>query len=223
MFSPDSPFISALSKIADLIIVNLLFIVCSIPIVTIGASWTALYYVTVKMVKNEESYVMKDFFRSFKQNFRQATVIWLINLIALAVLASDALIVIRGLITMPQALTVVMIIIAVFIVAVMIYVYPVLSHFDNTVKNTIKNAFLLTISNFPYTLLFLVILAIPVAIAFTDMGIRILPVYILIGISGPAYICSLCWKRIFTKLDPVPEITGESDHGNQEEEKTESE
>ena len=91
VFSPDSPVISFLGKIADLIIINLLVIICSLPIFTIGASWTAMYYVTVKMVKNEESYVTKDFFKSFKQNFRQATVIWLINLIVLLVLGADAL------------------------------------------------------------------------------------------------------------------------------------
>ncbi len=222
MFSPDSPLISALSKLADLIIINLLFIVCSIPIFTIGASWTAMYYVTVKMAKNEESYVTKDFFKSFKLNFRQATCIWLINLIVLSVMGMDVIIVARGIIgKLPQPLVILMIVMGVFVIAVMMYVYPVLSHFENTVKNTIKNSFLLVISNFPYTLMFLAVTAIVVGLAFTDIGIKILPVYILLGISGPAYICSMGWKRIFAKLDPVPDPVGESD-GKQEEE-TESE
>ena len=135
---------SFLGKIADLIIINLLVLVCSIPIITIGASWTAMYYVTVKMVKNEESYVTRDFFKSFKQNFRQATVIWLINLIVLFVLGADALIIRNGLMkNLPQAFIVAMGIFAFFIVAIMVFVYPLLSHFDNTIRNTIKNAFLL--------------------------------------------------------------------------------
>ncbi|MBR5359459.1 MAG: hypothetical protein IK123_01095, partial [Lachnospiraceae bacterium] len=100
--------------------------------------------------------------------------------------------------------------------------YPRLSHFDNTVKNTIKNAFILVISNFPYTLLFLAIVAVTTGLAFTEFCVRLLPVYILIGISGPAYICSLAWKRIFDKLDPIPETIGESD-GKQEEKEAESE
>ena len=67
-----------LSKVADMIILNILFLITCIPIFTIGASMTALYYVTLRMVSGEEGPVSKDYFRSFKQNFRQATVIWLI-------------------------------------------------------------------------------------------------------------------------------------------------
>ncbi len=224
MFSPDSPVISFLGKVADLIIINILVIICSLPIFTIGASWTALYYVTVKMVKNEESYVTRDFFKSFKLNFRQATVIWLINLIILLILGADALIIKNGMIEdIPQFILVMMLVFSVFLVVVMIYVYPLLSRFDNSVKNTIKNAFLLAVSNLPYTLLLVLILAVPMGVAFlTNFGFRILPIYLLIGISGPAYICSLVWKKIFAKLEPSTEPIGEND-GKQEEEKTESE
>ncbi len=215
---------SFLGKIADLIIINLLVLVCSIPIITIGASWTAMYYVTVKMVKNEESYVTRDFFKSFKQNFRQATVIWLINLIVLLVLGADALIIRNGLMkNLPQAFIVAMGIFAFFIVAIMVFVYPLLSHFDNTIRNTIKNAFLLCIGNFPYTLMFIIVIALPFVVAFlTNAGFRLFPVFLLIGITGPAYICSFGWKKIFDKLDPVPDPVGEND-GKQEEETTETE
>ena len=70
IFDVEGPLFSGLSRLADLFWLNVLFIVCSIPIFTIGASATALYYVTLKMVKNEECYITKSFFRSFKQNFR---------------------------------------------------------------------------------------------------------------------------------------------------------
>lgn len=224
MLSPDSPVVSFLGKLADLIIINLLVIVCSLPIFTIGASWTALYYVTVKMVKNEESYVMKDFFKSFKQNFRQATVIWLINLIVLLVLAADAMIIRRGMSEgIPQFIIIAMGVMIVFTVAVMVYVYPVLSHFDNSVKNTIKNAFILSISNFPYTVLFVAIFAIPFLIGFfTNVGLRLLPIYLLVGISGPAYVCSIGWRQIFSKLEPKTDTIGENDGQQEKEEESES-
>ena len=224
MFSPDSPVISFLGKIADLIIINLLVILCSIPIFTIGASWTAMYYVTVKMVKNEESYVARDFFKSFRQNFRQATVIWLINLMILLILGADALIIRNGLMEgIPQAMIVAMGIFAVFVIAIMVFVYPLLSHFDNTIKNTIKNAFLLSISRFPYTVMFIIVISVPFAAAFlTNAGFRLFPIFLLIGITGPAYICSYGWKKIFEKLDPVTDTIGEND-GKQEEKTAESE
>ncbi len=210
MFKLDSPVMNVLGKIADLILLNILVCVCSIPIVTIGATWTALYYVTVKMVKNEESYIFKDFFKSFKENFKQATIIWLINLIMLIIMGLDVLIMVRGNVPgMPQGLMAAMIVLAVVLASIMIYVYPVLSHFYNSTANTVKNSFLLAISNFPYTLLFLVVIILPYAVTFgTNVGYKILPIFALIGISGPAYICSLCWKRIFKKFEPEEQVLG---------------
>ena len=91
-FDLDSPLMSALNKLADLISLNILVIICSLPVFTIGASMTALHYVVLKMVRNEEGYIIKSFFKSFKQNFRQATIIWLILLVLIGVLIGDFLI-----------------------------------------------------------------------------------------------------------------------------------
>ena len=96
MFNPDNPLMRALGKLADLVILNFLTIICSIPIFTIGASITACYYCTVKITKDEESYIWKDFFKSFKLNFRQSTVIWLINLILISIYGADFLILTGG-------------------------------------------------------------------------------------------------------------------------------
>ena len=76
-FNMDSPLMRFMTKVADLMILNFLFIVTSLPVVTMGAAWTALYYVTMKMVKDEEGAIVKAYFHSFRQNFRQATVLWL--------------------------------------------------------------------------------------------------------------------------------------------------
>ena len=92
LFDIDNPVIAFLSRLADLIGLNFLFLICCLPVFTIGAAWTALYYVTVKMVRKEESYIWKDFFKSFRENFKQATLIWLINMLVLAIFAADMLI-----------------------------------------------------------------------------------------------------------------------------------
>ena len=81
-FNMDNKFFVFMGRIADLCMLNILCIVCCIPVITAGASLTALYYVTMKMVRNEESYIFRSFFKSFKQNFKQATVINLIMLAA---------------------------------------------------------------------------------------------------------------------------------------------
>ena len=74
-FNLDSPVMVALTKMADLIIVNLLAFFCCLPIITVGASMTALHYVVLKIVRDEECYIVKGFFKSFKDNFKQATII----------------------------------------------------------------------------------------------------------------------------------------------------
>ena len=78
IFSLDSPLFSFLNKVADLILLNILTMICCLPIITIGASMTALHYVVLKMVRDEESYIVRSYFKSFRQNFKQATIIWLI-------------------------------------------------------------------------------------------------------------------------------------------------
>lgn len=204
----ENPVISFLGKLTDIVILNLLCIIFSLPVFTIGAVWTALYYVTVKMVKNEESYVWADFIKSFKQNFKQATIIWMANMIFMLTVASIFIGAVGGDIfnlTKPMFILAINIVIIVF--AVMAYIYPVLSHFDNSVKDTIKNAILLAVINLPYTVIILVILAFPLVVLFATLAGFLpevkyaIPVLIIIGISGPAYICSFCWKKIFAKLE----------------------
>ena len=81
MFGIDSKFYEVVSKIADLVVVNLLFVLCSLPIITIGASTTALYGVTKKMAENREGYIFRNYFRLFKENFKQSTIMWIILLL----------------------------------------------------------------------------------------------------------------------------------------------
>ena len=88
-FNMDNKFFVFMGKVADLCMLNLLCIACCIPVVTAGASLTALYYVTLKMVRNEEAYIFRSFFKSFKENFKQATIINVIMLIVAVLLYLD--------------------------------------------------------------------------------------------------------------------------------------
>ena len=89
IFNPDNKFFSFMGRVADLMILNLLCIVCCIPVVTAGPAIAAMYYITLKMARNEESYVVKGFFHSFKQNLKQGIVIQIIMLLLGIVLAFD--------------------------------------------------------------------------------------------------------------------------------------
>lgn len=207
LFNLDNPVWSFMGKVADLVILNILAFVCSIPVFTIGASWTAMYFVTIKIVRKEEGYVIRDFFRSFKENFKQATVIWLLVLVVAAIFAGDFLIYRMMPDQIPTFIMIVVAVLAYLLLGTTVYVFPVLSRFDNTIKNTIKNAFILSIANIPFTVLFIILLALPIVVAL--FVIELAPILILMGISLPAYLSSMMFVRIFRKVEPKQVQTGE--------------
>lgn len=142
LFNYDGPVMSAMSRIADLIILNILTVLCCIPIITAGAALTALHYMTIKMVRKEECYIVRGYFKSFKQNFRQATIIWLILLVAMFIIWGDFFILNSGIISLPKAFSVIIMAVGFLFMMMVIYTFPVLARFDNTIRNTLKNAFL---------------------------------------------------------------------------------
>ena len=89
IFDYDNPVWRFIGKFFDIMVLNILWTVCSIPIVTMGASTTAVYYVMLKLVRDEEGPTVKSFFRSWRENFKQATAIWLLLLAAGALIAFD--------------------------------------------------------------------------------------------------------------------------------------
>ena len=146
---PGSLYDRIFGFLGQLIALNLLWIVCSLPVITAGASTTALYYCTLKLHKDGDIRVFHDFFKSFKQNFKQATVINLIMLAVAAILYMDLRIVgnIDG--TMSQVLYIVFFAFGILYMMVFLYIYPVLAKFYNSIKNTFRNAFLMAIRHLP--------------------------------------------------------------------------
>ena len=150
LFSYDSRFTQVLMKLVYSSYLNILWFICSIPIFTIGASTTALYYTCLKIVRNEEGNVTKTFFKSFKENFRQATVIWLILFAIGSFLAFDFYVLynLRLNTAMPMA-AFWTILLAILIGAVIIYlivlfmIFPLQASVINTTPNMFKNAFLI--------------------------------------------------------------------------------
>ena len=214
-FDIDGPLIEGLTKVADIVILNLLFIVCSIPIITIGASWTAMYYVTLKMVKNEECYIVKSFFRSFKQNFKQATLIWLIMLFIGFILYFDVKVmggeygqVIAASSGVAKVMSVLLMAATVFYLLVISYVFPVLSRFDNTIKNTMKNALFMSIKHFPLTIVILVVILVPLAIVYMNPRLFIL-IFVIFGLI--AYITSYSFVKIFKNYMPNEGIADDNE------------
>ena len=213
MFNYENPVWQFMGRIADLMILNAMALIFSVPIITIGASWTALYYCTVKIVRKEDTYVWKEFWNSFKNNFKQATIIWLILIPFLAILFIDVLMWYNDPTLLPKVLKVTTVIVICIVLAITIYVFPILSHFENTTRNTLKNAFLVSMINIPYTFYFIILLLLPIVIVWIDL--RFMMLDMLMGISLPALLASFGWSRIFKKLEP-PKEEDEDVEGSQD-------
>ena len=85
-FSTDGPLFEGMAYIINIIYVSVLWILFSIPIITIGASSTALYYTVTKVIRHGRSYIFREFWQSFKSNFKQSTAVWLIYLVMMGIL-----------------------------------------------------------------------------------------------------------------------------------------
>lgn len=220
IFDLDSPFMNALNKLADLIYLNILTLICCIPIITIGASMTALNYVVLKIVRNEEGYITKAFFKSFKENFRQATIIWLILLLVFMLFGLDYMAFRYSGIPFPQWMQVALLAVVIVALFATVYLFPVLSRFENTIVHTFKNSLFMGILTFPKTVLMMVCWVIPVIIAVFVP--RILPVNFALGISGPVFLNALLYKGTFKRFEPEEDKT-EPDEWTMETEESEAE
>lgn len=209
----DNVIVRALNKICDMVCLNILWLVCCIPVFTIGASTTALYTVMMKMVKNEEGYIFRGFFKAFKENFKQSTVMWIILCLLGIVCFIDYRV--AGLIagTAGMVLRVIFFLFGFFILSVVIYVFPLTARYENTIRATFRNAMLLTIGRFPYTLLMVAVLVIAVLASLWNSVTLMfaIPLWFLIGGSLLAWINSfILWRvfRIFESEDAAPENDG---------------
>ena len=205
LFRMDSPLMRFLTKIADLMVLNILFCVTSIPLITIGASWTALYSVTLKMVRDEEGSVSRSYFRSFRQNFRQATLLWLGVLVVLALLVLDIR-VLNGMAggTAPGLLRVGVEILALLGIMVLQYLFPSLARFEASLADTLKNAFMMALAHLPKTALMTAAVVGAVWITLINnttiaVGLMVWP---LIGFSLMAFGNSGILRKIFDNYVP---------------------
>lgn len=214
-FSLDGPLYSFLSKMADFLILNVLFIVCSLPVFTIGASYTAMSYVTLKMKEGDEGYVFKSFFKSFKENFRQGTGMWMICLAVGFVLGIDLYILHNGEGTYVSVMKVAVLAALVVWFMVVSWAFPLLSRFVNTVKVTLHNALLLSMGNAPRALAFTFVCFASVYVTLYNaqtLSIGLL-LWLMFGFSVLSFLNSSLQYKQFKMLMPEEkqEITSDMD------------
>lgn len=201
MFKLDSPLMNFLNRVADIMILNFLFLVFSIPVFTAGASFSAAYYIGFKMVKNEETYIVKGFWKAFKENFKQGTAIWLVILVLLGILAADYRIIAYSGIEFARWTRIAMVTVTLIALLGVVFMFPLQARFVNPVRYTIKNAFLMALSHLPTAFLLIVVYAVPVVIFYFIP--QSLPIIILLAFGLIIYLKSFLLLRVFKKYEDV--------------------
>ena len=202
-FSFDNPVWRVVLKIGQIWLLNILWLVTSVPVITIGASTTALIYSCMKLQK-DDGYPTRNFFHSFKDNFAQATVIWLIYAGAGALLAGGLIFwnqVDKSSLKLGWALVIAL---AIPYVLSLLYVFAVQAKFVNTIKNTMHYAIILAIKHFKYTFQMLLLFGVVIYLNVTTI-VWVNYLTLTVGVGLIAYLCSLYYAKIFEAYIPAQE------------------
>lgn len=206
----ETPVLRFFAEVADLMVLNVLTILCSLPIITIGAATSALHTILIRKVRKEDPTILKPYFRAFRDNFKQATLLWLPMLFVLAAITLDYIF-LKDLGGIAGALiTTLLAIAAVLWQAMFVYVFPLQAHFENTNRQIFKNARLMALGAFPRTVVMVVLSLIPLAILYF-IGDLFLPFLLMLGISVPAFLCAKIYVPFFQRFEPEAEETAETD------------
>lgn len=198
-FNFDGPFFTLITRLGDLIILNVLWLICCLPVITVGAATTALYFETMKLAENNEGYVVKNYFRSFKQNFLQSTIIWVILFFSGVIIGYGLRTIFTvdfNLNSMEQLLLLsLLFMISLIYILIFVYIFPLQSKFENKIKYTFKNALILSIRHLPMTAIIIASYALAI-FCFYKFSI-LFPVFLFIGVAAIAFGQSFLFNKIF--------------------------
>lgn len=205
LFNIDGPFYKAGTLIFDLLLLNFIWIIFSLPIFTIGASTTALFYVCNKKVNLEDGYLFRDFWKSFKMNFKQSTIVWLIVLLISFILYIDF----KGINLMGELkkyFFVLLLVVGFETAMTTIYIFPVLSKFYIKTSSLIRTSFFMANKHLFTTICCILLI-------FLDIFLVLkVSFFMLFMFSAYAYSTSFLFKRVFDKY--IPQDIEENNNSN---------
>ena len=209
LFNLDGPVLQFVNKIVYSVYLNILWFICCIPVITAGASTTALFYVTLKIAKNEEGNITKAFFHSFRENLRQSTLIWLILLVLGIILGADGYILyhMRFENVFWTLCTAVFCVAAAAYAIVLMYIFPLLARFDNTVGAMFKNALFIGVR-----FLFCTVLMAVIYFAMLLVVVRIFTPAVIFGEGLCALLCSYLLSNVLLLCQEKTEDHADTAH-----------
>ena len=203
-FNIESPFMQLLTRVGDLIIVNALYLVCCVPIVTIGAATAALHKVAQAIVYDTDNGIFKTFFRAFRDNFKQATALWLMMLFFAAAMGCNYML-ISGFVagTLATVLKGALVVAIGLVLVMAAYMFPLMVRYTNTLRELATNALILAVVKLPRTLGLMILWAMPVVIAVISMQtfLQTLVFWLTVGFGFVGYMSGVLLKPVFAELE----------------------
>ena len=211
LWHPDSPVMKKISFGTNMMLLNILWILCCVPVVTAGAATTAMYSVLAAYRKEQTDDVWRPFFAAFRQNFKQSTLLWMPICLVLGVLCFDVLILSAntdrdmGFVVLP------MILMLVLISLILTYGFPQIALFENSLKLILRNSITLFLLNPVRSFFMAMINVVPfvLLLVMPALFILILPFWVLIGFSLGAYLNLRQIQQIFDKYLQKEEDTAD--------------
>lgn len=205
-FKLNGKFFTFLGYLAAFITMNLLCILCCIPVVTAGPSICAMYYCMLKISRREDIHASREFFQSFRSNFKQGCILQLIVLLVGFVLFLDLKLSLSafGSGALFKVITVLLFMITFVFLLTLTMLYPVQAQFSDTITGTLKNAMLLAVSHLPSAFLMLLLNALPVILLVVWMNafLFMVPFYVFFGFAVTCFLDCLILKKIFRPYLP---------------------
>lgn len=209
IFSMENPFFRFVGRVVDLVWINILTLICAIPIVTAGASFTAMYRVLIRIAMGEEGVITKEFFKEFKNNLIKATVVWIPVLAIFTILLSNAYLMRQGVLGrfgnlyVPVGISIG--VIAMFALIFIQYYFAIISRYNTGIKKALKNAGLLLFAYFPKSICILIIGFFPIALMMLSDYFAWF--WFLYGFSFPGFFVSMIVGNIFANIEEKDEKT----------------
>ena len=196
--SPDSKLMLGVSRIADLIVLNLIYLLTCIPIVTIGAANTALYAVCFRFGTPREEGLLGTYFRAFRDNFPQATLLWLILLLFGGLSCGNGLLCF-GLSGWTHNLFALFFLMLVRAAMMAGDAFPLLSQFRNSTKATLKNALLLSVAHLPRTVVVVALNVLPWVLMLTNLYLflQVGVLWVALYFSAAAFVNVCLLRKVF--------------------------
>lgn len=201
----NNPLVAVLSSLGDLIVLNALFLISSIPLVTIGASITAAFRTALALHNQTCSSITKEFFHTFKSSFRQATAVWCCSLPVFLLLGVYYLLAITNPAFSMNRWLLLVLVLCIVLLAALCYLFPLIGRYQNALRDHWKNAIILAVSNFPRTVLLVLICIIPILLILCSPGLFFygLPFWVLIGFAALIRAAAFIFAPIANQLDKL--------------------